>query len=203
MASGAALLNGYVHGWAHTLARNLHQSELAQRQDVVTRAILLHVLAHALIEQLSVLGEVHVDKVNDDDASHVAQSQLACQLVGCTQVGLQCVGFLSVFFLDARSAVHIDHVHSLCMFYDEVGSSLVVDGASESRFDLFGNAEIVENRHVAIVELDDVGLFRGNECDIVVNLVVDVGIVDVNAVVGGVEQVAYECYAAALFLERE
>ena len=89
------------------------------------------------------------------------------------------------------------------MFYDEVGSSLVVDGASESRFDLLGNAEIVENRHVAIVELDDVGLFRGNECDIVVNLVVDVGIVDVNAVVGGVEQVAYECYAAALFLERE
>ena len=160
-ACRTVLLHVDVDGRAYSLTSNLHESELRQRQDVVACAVFLHVLAHALIEHLPVFGQVHVDEVYDDDAAHVAQSQLACQLVGCAEVGLQRVGFLSVFFLDTRTAVHVNHMHGLCMLNDEIGSALVVHCTSERRSQLLGDAEIVEDGYAAGVALDDVLLVRG------------------------------------------
>ena len=93
--SGTGLFDAYVHSRAHTLARDLHQSELRQGKDVVAGAILLHVLAHALVEHLAVFGKVHVDEVYDDDTSHIPEPELACQFVGCAEVHFQYVRLLS------------------------------------------------------------------------------------------------------------
>ena len=35
IASGAGFFDIDVHGWAHTLARDLHEPELAQRKDIL------------------------------------------------------------------------------------------------------------------------------------------------------------------------
>lgn len=78
VASGAFLLDMEVHCGAYALSCYLHESELGERQYVVACAVLLHVLAHVFVEQLSVFGELHVDKVDDDDATHIAQAQLTC-----------------------------------------------------------------------------------------------------------------------------
>jgi hypothetical protein len=97
---GHVLLHIDVHGGAHALTCDLHQSELAQRQNVVACTVFLHVLAHALIEQLPVLGQVHVDEVDHDDSSHITQSELSGQLIGSTEVGIECRAFLPILFFD-------------------------------------------------------------------------------------------------------
>ena len=93
--------------------------------------VFLHVLAHSLIEQLPVLRQVHVYEIHNDDASHIPEPQLSREFVSSTEVHLQCVLFLSVFRLGAVTAVYIHHVHRLCMFDDEIGSTFVVHGLAE------------------------------------------------------------------------
>ena len=190
MTGRTVFFDGYIHSRTHTLTRDLHESELTERQDIVASTVFLHVLAHALIEQLSVFCQCHIDEIDDDDAAHISQSQLTSQLIGSTEVGLQCIGFLSVFFLNACTAVDIHHVHCFGMLDDEVGASFVVDGASEARFQLLGDVEVVEDGYIAFVELHDVSLFRSYHADIAVNLIEDLRVVDVDAVVSGVEEVA-------------
>ena len=73
-AGGAGFFYVDIHSRTDTLTRNLHQSELRQRQDVVARSVFLHVLTHAFIEHLTVFGKTHVNEVDDDDATHIAQS---------------------------------------------------------------------------------------------------------------------------------
>lgn len=166
-------------------------------------AVFLHVLTHALVQQLAVFSQVHVDEIYDDDSAHVAQAQLACQLVGGSQVGFQGVGFLTVFFLDACSAVHIYHVHGLRMLNNEVGPALVVHGLAERRLQLFGHVEVVKDRHRARVAFDDVGLLGSNECDVVLDLVEDVLVVYLNKVVRGIEQVAQQRNGTAGLFEHQ
>ena len=130
-AGGAGLCGVYVHGRTYTLPGDLHQAELAQRQDVVPGSVLLHVVAHALVEFLPVFGFVHVDEVHHDDASHIPQPELACQFVGGTEVDFQGIGFLPVGVLGAVAAVHIHHVECFGVLDDEVCAALVRDGLSE------------------------------------------------------------------------
>ena len=163
--------------------------------------VFLHVLAHTFVEQLTVLCQVHVDKVYDNDTTHIAETQLACQLVGCTEVGLQGVGFLSVFFLDTCTTVDVDHVHSLCVFNNEVCAALVVNGTSKTRLNLLGYVEIVENGHIAFVQLDNACFFWGNQRDVIMDLVVDLRIVNMDAVIGGVEQIAQQCNGSCLLFK--
>ena len=133
MASRATLLYGYVHSRTHALARDLHEAELAKRQNVVASTVFLHVFTHALIEHLPVFSQVHVNEVDHDDAAHVAQAQLSGQLIGSAEVGFKGVGFLSVFFLDSRSAINVYHVHGFSVFNNQVGPPLVVDCSPKTR----------------------------------------------------------------------
>ena len=71
VAGRAGLLDVDIHGGSHALSGDLHQSELAKWQDVVSCAVFLHVFAHALVEHLSVFRQVHVDEVHYDDSSHI------------------------------------------------------------------------------------------------------------------------------------
>ena len=57
------------------------------------------------------------------------------------------------------------------MLNDEVGPVLVVDRLAKARLDLLGDVEVVKDRHITFVELDDARLFRGDKSDIVFYLV--------------------------------
>ena len=92
----ASFIGVHVHGRAYTLAGNLHESEFAERQDVVLGTVFLHVLAHAFVEFLPVLGQTHIDEVDYNDAAHITQTQLSGQLIGCSQVYVEGVGLLTV-----------------------------------------------------------------------------------------------------------
>ena len=77
-------------------------SELAQWKDVVTGTVALHDLRHVFVEFLVVLGTVHVDEIDDDDASHVPESKLTGKFLGGFHV--DCEG---VLLLIVESAVAI------------------------------------------------------------------------------------------------
>ena len=122
--------------------------------------VLLHVLAHALIEQLSVFGKIHVDEVDNNDTSHISEAQLSCQLISSAEVNIQCICFLT-FLTSTVAAVYIYHVQGLGVLDDEISTVLVVNNTTKASFNLLGNAEIVEDRHLTGVELNYARLFRG------------------------------------------
>ena len=55
-AGRTGFVGSYIHGWTYALAGDLHQSEFAERQNVVLGSVFLHVLAHTFVELLPVLG---------------------------------------------------------------------------------------------------------------------------------------------------
>ena len=122
--------------------------------------VLLHVLAHALIEQLSVFGKIHVDEVDNNDTSHISEAQLSCQLISSAEVNIQCICFLT-FLTSSVTTVHIDNMQGLGVLNDEISTVLVVNNTTKASFNLLGNAEIVEDRHLTGVELNYARLFRG------------------------------------------
>ena len=122
--------------------------------------VLLHVLAHALIEQLSVFGKIHVDEVHHNDSSHITESQLSGQFIGSAEVYIESIRFLT-FLTSTVAAVYIYHMQGFGMLDDEIRTMLVVDNSSKTSLDLLGDAEVVEDRHLTGVELDYARLFRG------------------------------------------
>ena len=158
----AGFLYIHIHGRSYTLSCNLHQSELAQRQNVVLGTILLHVLAHTLVEHLSVFCQIHVDEIDNNDASHVSQPQLSCQFVGSTQVYIKGVSLLT-FFSGAVAAVDIHYMQRLGVLDNKISSVLIVDHTSEARLNLLCNVEVVEDRYLSCIELHDVCLVWCNE----------------------------------------
>ena len=166
-------------------------------------AVALHVLDHSFVELLSVFCQCHVDEVDDDDAAHVSQPQLACQFVGGSEVDFQCVGFLPFAVLGAVSAVDVHDVQCFGMLDDEIGAVLVADGFSEGCLDLPCDVEVVENGQFAFVELYDVVHLGCDELDVVPNLVEDAWVVDVDVLVSGIEEVSQECHCAACLFVAE
>ncbi len=59
------------------------------RADLHAGAVLAQRVAQALLDLALVLGRVHVDEVDDDQAAQVTQAQLAGDFVGGFQVGLR------------------------------------------------------------------------------------------------------------------
>ena len=64
-------------------------------------------IAQALLNLPLGLGRLHVDEVDDNQATQVAQSKLAADLVGCLQVGAQ-GGLFDVRALGGACRVNVD-----------------------------------------------------------------------------------------------
>lgn len=190
VAYGAVFVGHDVEGRAHTVAGNLHEAELAERQYVVPGPVALHQLFHAFVEFLPVLGIVHVDVVDDDDAAHIAQPQLAGYLFGGGHVYLEGGVFLVGIGFGAVAAVDVDDVESLGVFDDEVGSVAERDGLTERRFDLLRDGKVVEDGNIVGVEFDDVFALGSNDIYIVVDVLESLGVVDVDIFKRGVENIA-------------
>ena len=131
VAHGAVFVGHDIEGGTYPVTGNLHESELAERQYVVSGSVALHELFHAVVELLPVLGIVHVDVVDDDDAAHIAQPQLAGYLFGGGHVHFEGGVFLVGIGFGAVAAVDVDDVESLGVFDDEIGSVAERDGFTE------------------------------------------------------------------------
>ena len=149
-----------------------------------------HELAHVVEELLSVLAFGHVDEIDDDDASHVAEPELARDFLAGTEVDLESVCLLVGVSLSAVAGVYVDNVQSLGVFYDYVSAVLKGDRFAKRRLNLSRDVEMVENRFFFVVELYDFLLVGGDEGDVLGDLREGVAVVDVDVLEGGVEDVA-------------
>ena len=76
------------------------------------------------------------------------------------------------------------------MFDDQISTLAQRDIFGEQRHDLFRHIEVVEDRHAALIQFDDFGLFRRDGIDIVAHLLIHGLVVHVNAAERPVEQVS-------------
>ena len=117
-------------------------------------------------------------EVDDDDAAQIAQAQLPRDLLRGGQIDIHGRLLLIVLGLGSVARVHVDDVHRLRVLDDQVGAALERHVFGEERLDLLRDVEVVEDRHVALVEFDDLHLLGIDLLDVVADLVVHRLVID-------------------------
>ena len=84
------------------LARQFHQAEARDLAELHAGAIQLHRITQFVFHLTLMLGRLHVDEVDDHQATQVAQAQLAGNFFGRFKVGVE-GGCLDVAALVARA----------------------------------------------------------------------------------------------------
>ena len=159
VAHGAALgLFGHeVH--ADALTGHFHEAELANRGRANRGFVAADGLAKFLIDGFAVFIGFHVDEVDDDEAAHVAETQLLCDFVASVDVCFK-DDFALVLAVHLRTRVHVDRDESFGLLDDEVATTrkryLTLQGASVVVLDL----EVFEQAFAGAPELDLVELIR-------------------------------------------
>ena len=108
----------------HSLTSDLHQPELAQRQDVVACAVVGHHLSHMVVELLAMLGGVHINEVDYYYATHISQPQLASYFVGGTKIDIDSIFLLILCILIAVARIDVYHMEGFSMLDNNVSSRL-------------------------------------------------------------------------------
>ncbi len=113
-------------------------------------------LLQRLQHLLAVLFLLHVDEVDDDDAAEVAQPQLARDRHRRLEIGAE-DRLLERAVADVRAGVDVDRRHRFGLVEDQVAAGLERHLAVERLLDLLLDAVQVEDRPVAVVQLDALG----------------------------------------------
>ena len=161
--------------------------------------VALHLLGHHVEEFLAVLSLVHVHKVDNDNTSHIPESQLAGDFLGALNIDLQGGIFLTCAGLYVVAAVDIDDMHGLRVLNIEVNARADGDNLPESAADVARDAELLENGRLHLVVLHNVLLAWLYALEELAHIVVKVEIVDIDGseVVG--QHVAQQCRGGAEF----
>ena len=111
-ASRTGLFYLHFHCRANALTCDLHEAELTERQHIVLGSVAVHEGTYVLVELLLMVLVIHVDKIDDDDAAYIAQTQLVYQLLCCQHVKLE--GILLLVLVDLLAAgIDINGVRKL------------------------------------------------------------------------------------------
>ena len=123
---------------------------------------------------------IHIDEVDDDDSSDIAQSELMHDLIRRHHIVLEGIFFLVVIeFLAA--GVDIDGVQRLRLVDDQIPTLFESDGSTETGLHLSCDIKLVEDGLVAIVEFNDLSALGCNQFEILLHLLVDSFVVDLDA----------------------
>ena len=102
-----------------TLARHLNQAELGELGDLRARRVIAH-RRHEMLQQLQLIATgIHVDEVDDDHASDVAELQLPSNLDSRFAIGPE-DRLTGIGGTGEGARVHIDHSESLGGLDDHV-----------------------------------------------------------------------------------
>ena len=150
---------GFREGRAQALTRQFHQAKAADLAHLDAGTVETQGVAQAVLDFALGLAVFHVDEVDDDQATQVAQTQLAGQFVGSFEVGLQ-RRFLNVGTLGGTTGVDVDGNQGFGVIDDDGAAGWQIDLTHESGFDLVFNLEAGEQRHVVAVALDAIDVAR-------------------------------------------
>jgi hypothetical protein len=80
-AARAILVDAPFEAWSDPLSRHLDQTERAGSEDFGSGTIAFHRVAQGFFNFATMRFFAHIDKVVDDYASQIPQSQLSCDLL--------------------------------------------------------------------------------------------------------------------------
>ncbi len=83
------VMAGFAQRRAQALTRHFEQAEAGNMANLNTRPVLTHRFTQAVFYRALVTYRRHIDKVDNDQAAQVAQTQLAGNLIGRFQVGIK------------------------------------------------------------------------------------------------------------------
>ena len=173
LAARAGDVGAFAQGGAQALARELQQTEFGDGRELDTRAVLAQGVLQALLHIASVLALLHVDEVDDDQATEVAQTHLAGDLVGGFQIGSR-GRFLDVAAASGARGVHVDGHQRLGVVDHDGAARGQVHRAAEGRLDLVLDLEAREQRRIVPVALDAMALVGHHVVHELVGLLEDV-----------------------------
>ena len=150
---------GFGKGRTQALARQFHQAEAADLAHLDAGAVETQGVAQAVLDFALGLAVFHVDEVDDDQATQVAQTQLAGQFIGGFEVGLE-RRFLDVGTFGGTTGVDVDSDQGFGVIDDDGATGRQVDLANEGGFDLMFDLEAGEQRHVVAVAFDAIDVVR-------------------------------------------
>ena len=136
------------------LAGDGDETEIVELKNLRWSAIGLQLFFESGHDAIAVLALVHVDEVDDDDAAEVAQTNLANDLGNRIEVGLDDGVFEASGLADVFAGVDVDRDESFSLVDDDGAAGFEPHLGAESLVDLFGDAELFEERRLLGVELD-------------------------------------------------
>ena len=154
----------FAQGWAQALARHFQQAKTRDTAHLYAGTVGFQAFTDFFFHGALVLRRGHVDKVDDDQAADVTQTQLAGDFFSRFQVGLQGRFFDVAAFGRARR-VDVDG-HQGFGWVDHDGTTgRQFHFALEGGFDLAFDLEAVEQRHAVFIQLDLTGVLRHHLID--------------------------------------
>ena len=153
-AVGAVVVDGSADAFGMTLAGHFHEAELGDGQQMGFRAVAAESFLHALEDELLIAAGFHIDEIEDDQAAHVAEAQLAADFIGGLEVDLEDDRFLFFGRAFVAAGVDVDCDEGLGFIDDDVTAGLEGDLAGEGILELAGDIEPVEDGLRLGVEFD-------------------------------------------------
>src|SRR5262249_22964656 len=138
----------------YTLARNRHQAEIVELQNLVGRAIGPHGFFERLHHLLAILALVHVDEVHHDDPAKVPQADLSHNLLDGVGIGLDDGVLQAVRLADIFAGIDVDGDQRLRLIDHNVPARLQPYLRTERLFQFGRDVELVENRGRPGVQFD-------------------------------------------------
>src|SRR5881628_2532215 len=176
---------------AHALARHLDEAQLGDLEHVRPRLVLGQRALDRAVDLLAVLRRLHVDEVDDDDATQVTQADLADDLADRLEVDLE-HGLLEVALADVLAGVHVDRHERLGVVDDDVAAGLEPHAAPQRLLDVLLEAERLEDRGGLLPEPHAILQRRHERLDVAGAFVVHLARVDDELVDLRREEVAHD-----------
>ena len=169
--------SAFGQGRAQALAAHFHQTKFADGAELDAGAVLPQRVAQSVFHVAAITAFFHVDKVDHDQATQIAQTHLARHFIGGFQIGAG-RGFLDVAALDGAGRIDVDRHQSFGVVDHDRPATGQLHGAGIGRFDLVLDLETAEQRRVVTVALHARGVFRHDVGHELLGLFIDVVGVD-------------------------
>ena len=172
-AARAGDVAGFSQGRTQALARQFHQAEAADLAHLHAGAVVMQRIAQTIFDFALVLAALHIDEVDDDQATEVAQAKLAGQFFSGFQVRLEC-RFFDIGATGRATGVHVAGNQSLGVVDDDRATRRQVDLTRIGGFDLVFDLEAGEERHVIVIALDAADVARHDRAHEGARLLIDI-----------------------------
>ena len=102
-------------------------------------------------DSITVVFVMHVDKINHDDATKIAQAKLTCDRVSSFHIGLE-HSVIKIFATNITPGIHIDRCERFGLVNHEIAARFQVDASRKCTFDFGFNPIQIKDWSIAAIE---------------------------------------------------